>query len=219
MRRKFAGRGFHRQEARASRQCDVQDRSGRRSEPEAYEAPSDGGSVPQPSDSYSHGFVLETLRFGDTLSAAPPPRPQRRPATRHDRGDPRRPRAGVGRAAATRSGSCTTLCRRGAVRAQLKSRSCPGSGNLFRDVPSASRLFISMIRTTSEQRSSNPRETRGCRCPPRRASSIRSYARKRGVLQCSEANSRASFGTILDDGPGGPIATPSSSACRRRAGR
>ena len=165
------------------------------------------------------GFVLETLRFEDMLSAARRRRPRRRPATRHDRGDPRRPRAGVGRAAATRSGSCTTLCRRGAVRAQLKSRSCPGSGNLFRDVPSASRLFISMIRTTSEQRSSNPRETRGCRCPPRRASSIRSYARKGGVLSCSEANSRASSGTILDDGPGGPIATPSSSACRRRAGR
>ena len=158
------------------------------------------------------------LRFGDTHCAARRRRPQRRPAARHDRGDPRRPRAGVGRAAATRSGSCTTLCRRGAVRAQLKSRSCPGSRNLFRDVPSASRLFISMIRTTSEQRSSNPRETSGCRCPPRRASSIRSYARKRGVLQCSEANSRASFGTILDDGPGGPIATPSGSAWRRRAG-
>ena len=41
---------------------------------------------------------------------------------------------------------------------------------------------------------------------------------KEGVPSCSEANSRASFGTILDDGPGGPIATPSGSACRRRAG-
>ena len=38
------------------------------------------------------------------------------------------------------------------------------------------------------------------------------------VLWFSEVDSAASFGTILDDGPGGPVDRRSGSACRRKAG-
>ena len=37
------------------------------------------------------------------------------------------------------------------------------------------------------------------------------------VLWFSEADSTASFGTILDDGPGGPVDRRSGSTCGRKA--